>query len=118
MLRLATAAALLALTALPCPASAAEDTITPLDVARMRMVMEQQISPDGSTVAYTLRVQRNPLKDENGGAWTELHVVDVKSKKSRPFVTGNVGVRAIAWTPDGSVISFLAKLGGDKATSL
>lgn len=122
MSRLATVSALLVfvLTALPCPAQSADakDTITPLDVARLRMVVEQQISPDGQKVAYTLRVQRDPLKDENGGAWSELHVVDIATKKSRPFVTGKVGVRSIAWTPDGSEISFLAKRGEDKGTSL
>lgn len=113
-----TALFVVGLAALPCPASSADDTITPLDVARMQMVVEQQISPDGKTVAYTLRVQRNPLKDENGGAWSELHVVDIDSEKSRPFVTGKVGVRSIAWTPDGSGISFLAKRGEDEVTSL
>mgnify|MGYP001249452768 CR=1 FL=1 len=97
---------------------AADDTVTPLDVARMRMVTEQQISPDGKSAAYALRVQRDPLKEENGGAWAELHVVDILSKKSRPFVTGKVNVRGISWTPDGSGISFLAKRGDDKSTSL
>jgi len=97
---------------------AADDTVTPLDVARMRMVTEQQISPDGKSVAYTLRVQRDPLNEENGGAWAELHIVDIASKKSRPFVTGKVNVRGISWTPDGSGISFLAKRGNDKSTSL
>ena len=98
--------------------NAADDTITPLDVARLRMVAEQQISPDGKTVAYTLRVQRDPLKDENGGVWTELHVVDIPSKQTRPFVTGKITVRSISWTPDGSGISFLAKRDDDKFTSL
>ena len=86
MSRLARIAALFAfaLTALPCLAQSADDkdTITPLDVALLRMVVEQQISPDGQKVAYTLRVQRDPLKDENGGAWSELHVVDIATKKS------------------------------------
>ena len=97
---------------------AADDTITPLDVARMQMVTEQAISPDGTQVAYALRVQRNPLTEENGGAWGELHVVDVNTSRSRPFITGKISLRSIAWTPDGSGISFLAKRGDDKTTCL
>ena len=99
-------------------ADAADDTITPLDVARMRMVTEQAMSPDGSQVAYTLRVQRNPLTEDNGGAWSELHVVNVSTSRSRPFITGKISLRSIAWTPDGSGISFLAKRGDDTGTCL
>lgn len=99
-------------------ATAADDTITLLDVARMKSVSSQAISPDGKSVAYTLRVQRDPLKGENGSVWTELHVVDSETGKSRPFITGKVSISGIAWTPDGSGISFLAKRGDDKNTSV
>jgi dipeptidyl aminopeptidase/acylaminoacyl peptidase len=99
-------------------AIAADDTITPLDVARMKSVAEQAISPDGETIAYTVRVQRDPLKGDNGSAWTELHVVDSGTGKSRPFITGKVSISSIAWAPDGTGISFLAKRGDDKNTSI
>jgi dipeptidyl aminopeptidase/acylaminoacyl peptidase len=99
-------------------ATAADDTITPLDVARMQSVSSQAISPDGKSIAYTVRVQRDPLKGENGSAWTELHVVDSGTGKSRPFITGKVSISGIAWTPDGSGISFLAKRDDDKNTSV
>ncbi|NQV24261.1 MAG: S9 family peptidase [Rhodopirellula sp.] len=99
-------------------ATAADDTITPLDVARMQSVVEQAISPDGKSVAYTVRVQRDPLKGDNGPAWTELRVVDSDSGKSKPFITGKVSVASIAWTPDGTGVTFLAKRGDDKNTSI
>ncbi len=99
-------------------AIAAEDTITPLDVARMKSVAEQAIAPDGNSIAYTVKVQRDPLNDENGSAYTELHIVDSDTGKSRPFITGKVSLSSIAWTPDGTGISFLAKRGDDKHTSI
>lgn len=98
--------------------AAADDAISLLDVARMKGVVEQAISPDGQSIAYTVRVQRDPLKDDNGSAWTELHVVDSGSAESRPFITGKVSISGIAWTPDGSGISFLTKRGDDKNTSV
>jgi dipeptidyl aminopeptidase/acylaminoacyl peptidase len=98
--------------------AAADDTITLLDVARMKSVDEQAISPDGKSIAYTVKVQRDPLKGDNGSAWTELHVVDSNSGKSRPFITGKVSIGSIAWTPDGTGVSFLAKRGDDTNTSI
>jgi dipeptidyl aminopeptidase/acylaminoacyl peptidase len=86
-------------------------------VAQLEYVTATAISPDGKNVAYTLSKQRNPLKDEDGPAWSELHVVDAAGR-SRPFVTGNVSVSGIQWTPDGSGIAFLAKRGDDDHTSL
>jgi dipeptidyl aminopeptidase/acylaminoacyl peptidase len=102
----------------PSSSPGADDTITPLDVARMKSVSSQAISPDGKSTAYTLRVQRAPLKGDNGSAWTELHVVDATSGKSRPFITGKVSISSVVWTPDGSGISFLTKRGDDKTTSI
>jgi dipeptidyl aminopeptidase/acylaminoacyl peptidase len=75
------------------------------------------MSPDGSMIAYLLSVPRDPMKDEDGGAWSELHVIDPDGK-SRPYVTGKVNVSAIGWTPDGKHISFLERRSGDRANSL
>ena len=55
-------------------------------------VVVEARSPDGKHIAYTLAVPRIPFTDdEDGGGWTELHVVDRKGK-SRPFVTGKVNI--------------------------
>ncbi len=95
----------------------ASEGLTPQDVARLRWVTEAVIAPDGSAVAYVLRVPRRPVRDPDGPAWAELHVVRPDGANI-PFVTGEVTVSQIAWTPDGSAISFLAKRGQDKFTSL
>lgn len=98
-------------------ASAENGGFTPEHVAKLRGVGSVAISPDGRYVAYTLSVPRKPFEDDNGGNWSELHVVG-PAGKSRPFVTGKVSVRSIEWTPDGQGISFLAKRGDDEHTGL
>ncbi len=101
-------------------AAAAEQArgLTPLQMAKLRYVSSAAMSPDAAHVAYTLGVPREPGVDDDGGAWTELHVVDTATGRSRGFVTGEVNVSGVRWTPDGSGISFLTKRGDDEATSL
>lgn len=99
------------------PLLAGEGVFTPHHLARLRTVTAAALSPDGTQVAYLLSVPRNPFKEKDGPAWVELHVVDL-SGNSRPFVTGQVNVSAVDWTPDGKGISFLAKRGEDKHRSL
>lgn len=95
----------------------ASDVLTPEDVALLKSVGSIAISPDGQHVAYTLSVPRNPFEEENGSAWTELHVVDVEGN-SRPFVTGEVKVGSVAWTPCGKNITYLAERGEDTIKAL
>lgn len=99
------------------PAFAGTELFTPEHVARLRTVIAAEISPDGQWIAYALNVPRRPFKDEDGPAWVELHVVGPDGT-SRPYVTGEVNVESIAWTPDGKGISFLAKRGKDKEKAL
>jgi dipeptidyl aminopeptidase/acylaminoacyl peptidase len=86
-------------------------------IAKIRQVGSVRISPDGKLIAYTLSVPRAIYTDDDGPAWSELHVVD-QNGQSRPFVTGKVNVSSIEWTPNGKVISFLAKRGEDKHKAL
>jgi len=86
------------------------DPFTPYDNTRTEAVGQTAISPDGKHVAYSLYVQREPFKDDDGSAWRQLHVVD-KSGRNRPFVSGAVGIGGIQWTPDGKAIAFLKNKG-------
>ena len=65
-------ALLLLLAALPL---AAQSVITPHDVAHMRLIGDAVISPDGAQIAYVLSVPRNPMVEDDGAAWAELHVI-------------------------------------------
>jgi dipeptidyl aminopeptidase/acylaminoacyl peptidase len=94
-----------------------KETFTPQHVARLRAVTSAQISPDGKHIAYVLAVPRDLNKEKDGRAWAELHVVDAAGR-SRPYLTGDINVSAVAWTLDGKGISFLAKRDRDEHTSL
>ena len=92
--------------------------ITPHQVASLRSVSSAAISPDGKEIAYTLSVPRKAGEDDDGPAWTELHLYDVASAKDRTYIGGKADVGSVAWTPDGSGIGFLAKRGDDKFNRL
>lgn len=91
----ATMLVLVTLTASVAQAFAQENTCTTHQMAKLRMVTQAEISPDGTRVAYVLSVPRTPLKEDDGPAWAELHVV-TSDGASRPFVTGQVTVSAVS----------------------
>ena len=90
--------------------------MTLLDVHRLQAFTAAEISPDGSKVAVVRSVPRELLAgdEEDGPAWSELHLVDVARGELTPFVTGEVDVEDVAWLPDGSAVSFLATRGDDE----
>jgi dipeptidyl aminopeptidase/acylaminoacyl peptidase len=92
--------------------------MTAWDVAQMQSVGSVAISPDGRFIAYTVSVPRIPMEDENGRAWTELHVYDREAETSRAFITGEVNVSSIKWTRDGQYIGYRAKRNGDEKTAV
>ena len=106
-----------AMTSVRPSAGADRERFTPHHVAKIRAAASAAISPDGSKVAYVLVVPRKPNVDEDGPAWSELHVVGPDGK-SRPFVTGEVNVAEPTWTRDGNSILFLAKRGKDEHRSI
>src|ERR1043166_1540351 len=103
---------------LPATAAAQNEKWTPQHVAKLRMVTEAVISPDGTQVAYVLAVPRDLSKEKDGGSWTELHVVDTKAGNATPFIAGPVNVSNIAWTTDGKQITLLAKRDKDATRCL
>ena len=111
------AAFALTLAAPPACAAAEAGGLTPWDVARLRSVGDAEASPDGRHVAYTLSVPRDPFEEENGAAWSELHVVGPDGV-ARPFVSGQANVGHLAWTPDGGRIAFLDERGDDEHDAL
>jgi dipeptidyl aminopeptidase/acylaminoacyl peptidase len=90
---------------------------TTQDLFKLRAVGSAVISPDGSTIAYTLLVPRDPMSGKDGPGYSELHVVGPDGR-SRPFITGEGTVGDVQFLADGKSIAFVAKRGNDKNKSL
>lgn len=116
MIRLATTALFLCIAA--STTNGQEPFWTPRRVESIKNVAGASVSPDGAKVAYLLAVPRNAGVDDDGAPWTELHVLDVASGASRPYIAGKVNIGKPSFTPDGKGIAFLAKREGDKQTAL
>ena len=92
--------------------------MTPKQLARLRTMIEAQISPDGERIAAVRSVPRTLFDQDNGPSWAELHVIETATGAVKPFVTGEVNVKVVRWQPDGTAISFLAQRNDDDHTSL
>jgi dipeptidyl aminopeptidase/acylaminoacyl peptidase len=101
-------------------APAAAKTLTAEDVLSLRYAASAVISPDGRYIACTVSVPRD-IDDKPGGRYSELYVVDVRSRAPRdlrPFITGKVNVSGVEWSPDGSQIGFRMKRGDGAHTQV
>jgi dipeptidyl aminopeptidase/acylaminoacyl peptidase len=87
-------------------------------LAAIRNVGAVEIAPDGSRIAYTVTVPRRPGHDDNGPAWTELRVMASDGSADRVYVDGKIGPSSVHFTPDGSLLTYLAKRGDDEHRSL
>jgi dipeptidyl aminopeptidase/acylaminoacyl peptidase len=87
------------------------------DIARLKNVGQVEISPDGRHIAYTVAVPRDLKKEDDGRAWTELHVLGPDGQ-SAEFIAGAVNVSSIGWRPVHESISFLARRGDDEHSQL
>ncbi len=86
------------------------------DLFNLREVSQIAISPDGENIAYTVSVPRDPFNEEDGSSYKWLYVY--KNKKSYPYITGEVSISSIKFSPDGNFISYLSKRNDDKQKSL
>jgi len=97
---------------------AVADGLTFEQLAAIRSVGSVVLSPDGSRIAYTLSVPRRPWHDENGPARNELRMVARDGSGDRVFVGGKIGASAVRFTPDGSMLTYLAKRDDDEHRSI
>jgi len=111
------ALAIFLLAALLASGAAAAETFTPAHVARTRAATSAVMSPDGTRIAYTISVPRDPFTEKDGPSFSELHVVDLEGN-DRGYVTGEADVADVRWTPDGAAITFLSKRADDAWRSL
>jgi dipeptidyl aminopeptidase/acylaminoacyl peptidase len=87
------------------------------DLPKIKQVSSASMSPNGKHIAFIRTKPRELYKDDDGGAWRELYVSDLKGNE-RSFITGKVNIGGIAWSQDSKKIYFLTKRGDDKFNSL
>ncbi len=85
------------------------------DLLRLRGSGAVEISPDGAWIAYTVSTQRE-TNDKPGPSYSELFLLNVKTRQVKPFITGKISVRALQWSPDSRRLGFVTSR-GEKAKS-
>ena len=93
------------------------EVLQPKELLSLKSVSSTVISPDGKFAAYTVSVPRE-ADDKPGGNYSELYVIDLKTKVIRPFITGKENVSSLAWSPDGQQIAFRMKRGEKAKTQV
>ena len=94
--------------------------MTPLDVARLKLVGGAHVSPDGGYIAYTVSEPRDPSASdfENGKAKNILHLYNTKTGQDRVFIGSDDKMGSVHWSADSSRLFFLSKRDGDEHTAL
>jgi dipeptidyl aminopeptidase/acylaminoacyl peptidase len=93
------------------------EVFTAKDVLQTQTCKDAQISPDGQWIANTVEKPRAP-NDKPGNNYNELYVISTQSKKIIPFITGEVSISKIRWSPDSSRLAFLTSRGEKAKTQV
>ena len=108
--------ALAVLLGAPSGAVQAADGMTADRVVELRSVRQVALAPDGTKIAYVLRVPR-AAGDKPGKPWAELWIAASKGEP-RAYVTGKRTVSDVRWRADGKAVTFLSSDGPDSDTQV
>jgi dipeptidyl aminopeptidase/acylaminoacyl peptidase len=100
------AAALLASVSLAASAANARP-MTPEDVARLQSLGSMAVSPDGSRVAFTTAALPDVTKGEKDGTTKQVLKIATAPDAARAFLPEDISPGGIAFTPDGTMVTFL-----------
>src|SRR5579863_5454690 len=74
------------------------------DLEKLAFVFDPELSPDGSSVAYTLG-RANFATDRRESA---IQLYDVRDKTTRVLIHDRLGANSPRWSPDGKMMAFCA----------
>jgi dipeptidyl aminopeptidase/acylaminoacyl peptidase len=107
------AAALLASVSLAASAAYARP-MTPEDVARIQSLGSMAIAPDGSRVAFTTASLPDVTTGEKDGTTRQVLKIATAPDVARAFLPEDINPGSIAFSPDGTMVTFLWAKGEDK----
>ncbi|NGY04426.1 S9 family peptidase [Solimonas terrae] len=82
--------------------------LTAIDLVNLKRISDPQLSPDGKSVAYTLRTTDY---DANKGV-TQIWLLDLATHASRPMTSGEKSSSSARWSADGQALYFLSVRSG------
>lgn len=107
------AAALLASVSLAASAAHARP-MTPEDVARLQSIGTMAVAPDGSRVAFTTAALPDVTKGEKDGTTRQVLKIAAAPDAARAFLPEDINPGSIAFSPDGTMVTFLWAKGDEK----
>ncbi|MBL4686296.1 MAG: S9 family peptidase [Nannocystaceae bacterium] len=93
------------------------DRLTAEIIADLASVSSAVVSPNGKSIAYTVRTPPEAIEGPHG-ARTIIWVTPSKGGTPRRFSAAGVSSRHPRWSDDGKTLAFLSKRSGDAATQI
>ena len=90
------------------PLMEAQNVLTPPEVLGLKYVYNNQLSPDGSQMIYTIITPRGP-NEEAGGGHRETLIMNLNDKESKPVFAEDFKGYSPQFTPDGNALAYLLK---------
>jgi len=106
------AAALTASVSLAATAAHARP-MTPEDVAKLETLGAIAVSPDGARIAYTTGSRPDVTTGEEDGGYRGELKIATSPDQARAYLPDDISPGSIAFTPDGSMVTFLWAKGND-----
>jgi dipeptidyl aminopeptidase/acylaminoacyl peptidase len=96
------------LASLPLQAQDLPTRLEPLDIFRVQVASDPQISPDGKRIVYV----RQSTDISSDRRVSNLWIVNFDSTEHRPLTTGTYGDTSPRWSPDGMRLAFVSDRDG------
>ena len=105
---IATLTTVLLLCLLAASAQELPDRLEPMDVFRVQVASDPQISPDGKRIVYS----RQSADVSSDRRVSNLWIVNFDGSEHRPLATGTYSDSSPRWSPDGTRLAFISDRDG------